>query len=207
VSITCLIADDHPGIVQSVRSFLELEADIEVVGEASRGDDALAKIEQLQPAVAVLDLRMPGLDGIEVARRAAASTPETASILFTAYGDRALVGDALDAGVRGYVLKESPLEDLVRAIRLVARGSAYVDGALSSAVVAGLADARGPGLTGREREIVTLLAAGLRDAEIATRLGIAPDTVRTHVRNLTAKLDADTRTQAVATALRQSLIS
>jgi DNA-binding NarL/FixJ family response regulator len=205
--VTCVVADDHPAILQTVRSFLELEEDIAVIGEASRGDEALARIEALRPAVAVLDVRMPGLDGIEVARRAGVSTPETAAVLYTGYGDRGLVSDALDAGVRGYVLKEAPLEDLLRAIKLVARGSAYVDAALGTALVGGLAVAGTPQLTDREREVVRLLAAGLRDAEIGRRLSISPDTVRTHVRNLTAKLDAETRTQAVATALRQSLIS
>jgi DNA-binding NarL/FixJ family response regulator len=122
-------------------------------------------------------------------------------------GDRALLSEALDAGVRGFVLKEAPLADLVRALERVVAGEAYVDPVLAGALVSGRLAERVPSLTQREREVLRLLADGHANEEIGKRLHISPETVRTHVRKAMAKLEADTRTQAVAIALRQSIIS
>ena len=132
---------------------------------------------------------------------------DTAIVFYTAFGDRALLSEALDAGARGFVLKEAPLVDLVRAVERVAGGDAYVDPVLAGVLVSGQLADRVPALTQRERETLRLLADGLSNEEIGKRLHISPETVRTHVRKAMAKLEADTRTQAVATALRQSLIS
>ncbi len=204
--ITCLVADDHPAVVEAVSDVLT-EHGILVAAKARDGEDALERIEALKPAVALLDVRMPRLDGIEVARRAARSTPETAVILYTAFGDRALLTEALDAGARGFVLKEAPLAEVVRAVELVAAGKTYVDPVLAGVLSSGAASEKLVNLTQREREVLRLLADGLANEEIGKRLFISAETVRTHVRKAMAKLDADTRTQAVATALRQSLIS
>jgi DNA-binding NarL/FixJ family response regulator len=180
---------------------------IEIAGRAVDGEEALAKIQTRKPAVAVVDLRMPRVGGIETARQVARTTPETAVILYTAYGDRALLTEAIDAGARGFVLKEAPLADLVRAVRIVADGGTYVDPVLAGALATADATAKLPDLTQRERDVLRLLADGLSNEEIGKSLFISHETVRTHVRKAMAKLDADTRTQAVATALRQSLIS
>ncbi len=204
--ITCLVADDHPAVVEAVSDVLD-EHGILVVGKARDGEDALELLEALKPAVALLDVRMPRLDGIEVARRAARSTPETAVILYTAFGDRALLTEALDAGARGFVLKEAPLAEVVRAVELVAAGKTYIDPVLAGVLSGGAASEKLVNLTQREREVLRLLADGLANEEIGKRLSISAETVRTHIRKAMAKLDADTRTQAVATALRQSLIS
>ena len=204
--ITCLVADDHPAVVEAVSDVLT-EHGIVVAGKARDGQDALEQIEALKPTVALLDVRMPQLDGIEVARRAARSTPETAAILYTAFGDRALLIEALDAGARGFVLKEAPLAEVVRAVELVAAGKTYVDPVLAGVLSGGAASEKLVNLTQREREVLRLLADGLANEEIGKRLFISAETVRTHIRKAMAKLDADTRTQAVATALRQSLIS
>ena len=150
---------------------------------------------------------MPRLSGVEVAVRAAAVAPETAIVFYTAFGDRALLSEALDAGVRGFVLKEAPLADLIRALERVVAGEAYVDPVLAGVLVSARFADRAPLLTQREREVLRLLADGLANEEIGKRLHISPETVRTHVRKAMAKLEADTRTQAVATALRQSIIS
>lgn len=131
----------------------------------------------------------------------------TPVVLYTAYGDRALVNDALDAGVRGYVLKEAPLAELTRVLQIVAEGGTYVDGALLSALTPAHAVESLPALTPRERDVLRLLADGLRYDEIGRRLFISPETVRVHVKKAMKKLDADTRTQAVAIALRQSHFS
>jgi len=204
-NVTCLVADDHPAVLEAVGGHLEA-AGVRVAGRAQDGHEALAKIGSLRPQIALLDLRMPGPGGIEIARQAARDNPETAVVLYTGYGDRALLTEALDAGVRGFVLKEAPLEDLVRAIRAVARGETYVDPVLAGALAVGLAGSA-PELTQREREVLRLLADGLSNEEIGKRLFISAETVRTHVRKAMDKLDADTRTEAVAKAIRQSLIA
>ena len=193
-------------MVDAVCAVLE-DAGVEIAGRARGGEEALAKIETRRPAVALVDLRMPRLSGIEVARAAARVSPETAVILYTAYGDRALLTEALDAGARGFVLKEAPLQDLVRAVELVAGGGTYVDPVLAGVFATPTVAERLPALSQREREVLRLLADGLSNEEIGRELFISPQTVRTHVRKAMARLDADTRTQAVATALRHSLIA
>jgi DNA-binding NarL/FixJ family response regulator len=203
--ITCVIADDHPAMLTAIADTLEASG-VEIVGRASDGRDALALIEAHQPRVALVDVRMPRLSGIEVATKAAVSASSTSIIFYTAYGDRALLSEALDVGARGFVLKEAPLSDLVRAVERVAAGEAYVDPVLAGILVSAQTE-KIPSLTQREREVLRLLADGLANDEIGKRLFISPETVRTHVRKAMAKLEADTRTQAVATALRQSLIS
>jgi DNA-binding NarL/FixJ family response regulator len=150
---------------------------------------------------------MPRLSGIEVARRLGRTAPDTAVILYTAFGDRALLTEALDAGARGFVLKEAPLAEVVRAIQLVSGGRTYVDPVLAGVLSSSVATGKMAALTQRERDVLRLLADGLSNEDIGKELFISPETVRTHVRKAMAKLDADTRTQAVATALRQSLIS
>jgi DNA-binding NarL/FixJ family response regulator len=149
---------------------------------------------------------MPDVRGTEVARHVARSTPDTAVVVYTAFGDRALLLEALDAGARGFVLKEAPLEELVRAVQVVAGGGSYVDPTLAG-VLAGTSAEKVPTLTQREREVLRLLADGLSNEQIGKRLFISPETVRTHVRKAMDKLESDTRTQAVATALRRSLIA
>jgi DNA-binding NarL/FixJ family response regulator len=205
--IRCVIADDHPAIVEAVCSYLELEETIEVVGRAVNGVDALELIERRVPDVAVLDLRMPRLDGIEATRRLVSSGARTSVILYTGYPERSHLLEALDAGARGFLGKEAPLPDLVRAITVVASGGTYVDPALAAVLVGPQATERLHALSKREREVLRLLADGLRNEQVATSLEISPLTVRTHVRKAMEKLEADTRTQAVATALRESLIS
>jgi DNA-binding NarL/FixJ family response regulator len=202
-----LVADDHPAVVEAVADVLE-EQGIEIAGRARDGSDAVEQIELRKPRVAILDLRMPGLSGIEVARQVARSAPDTAVILYTAFGDRALLTEALDAGARGFVLKEAPLDDLVRAVEAVARGDTYVDPVLAGVLAtASAGSSQVPTLTQRERDVLRLLADGLSNEEIGKRLFISAETVRTHIRKAMDKLDADTRTQAVAKAIRQSLIA
>jgi DNA-binding NarL/FixJ family response regulator len=204
--ITCVVADDHPAMLTSVADLLA-RSGFDVLGRARDGAEALALIETEKPHVALVDVRMPRMSGIEVAERAAVTTPDTSIVFYTAFGDRALLSEALDVGARGFVLKEAPLVDLVRAVERVAAGDAYVDPVLAGVLVSGHLTDRAPSLTQRERETLRLLADGLSNEEIGKRLHISPETVRTHVRKAMSKLEADTRTQAVATALRQSIIS
>jgi DNA-binding NarL/FixJ family response regulator len=200
------VADDHPAMLSAIGDVLERHG-IGVVARAADGEEALARIAELKPDVALVDIKMPGLSGIDVTTRAAAVSPDTAVILYTGFGDRSLLSEALDAGARGFVLKEAPLSDLVRAVQLVAAGESYVDPVLAGILVGAQMSRKLPQLTQREREVLHLLADGLTNEQIGKRLTISPETVRTHVRKAMTKLDADTRTQAVATALRQSIIS
>jgi DNA-binding NarL/FixJ family response regulator len=204
--ITCVVADDHPAVLEAVAEFL-VQGGIEVIARARDGEEALERIEQRKPQVALVDVRMPKLGGIELTRRAQRSAPDTSILLYTGYGDRALLTEALDAGVRGFVLKEAPMDDLLRAIQSVASGGTYVDPVLAGTLAASSIGNKLPELTQRERDVLRLLADGLANEEIGKRLFISAETVRTHVRKAMDKLDADTRTQAVARALRDHLIA
>lgn len=204
--ITCVVADDHPAVLEAVAEFL-VQGGIEVIARARDGEEALEKIEQRKPLVALVDVRMPRLGGIELTRRALRSAPDTSILLYTGYGDRALLTEALDAGVRGFVLKEAPMDDLLRAVQSVATGGTYVDPVLAGTLAASSIGNKLPELTQRERDVLRLLADGLANEEIGKRLYISAETVRTHVRKAMDKLDADTRTQAVARALRDRLIA
>lgn len=205
-TVTCVVADDHPPIVDSVSRYLT-GADFVVVATAQDGDQALAAIERHRPSVCVADVRMPHLDGLVLARRAREVAPETAVLLYSGFSDRGLVADAIDAGARGFALKDAPLGDLARAIDLVVSGSVYIDPVLAAEL------ARKPGseprntLSSREREVLRLLAAGGSYGEIGATLFLSPDTVRAHAHRAMTKLGCRTRTEAVATALRHALIA
>jgi len=206
-ALRLLVADDHPAIIDAVARYVADEQDIELVGRAADGEEALGLIEERRPDVALLDIRMPKFGGIEVLKRLAESDTAPAVILYTGYPERALLLEAVDARARGFLLKESPLTDLMRAIRTVAEGGMYIDPVLAVVLVSAEAAERLTTLTKREREVLRLLADGMRNEQVGKTLSISPLTVRTHVKNAMDKLEADTRTQAVASALRQSLIS
>jgi DNA-binding NarL/FixJ family response regulator len=199
--VRCVVADPHPAIVEFLRVYLASER-IRVTATAAGGDEALAKVERQQPDVAIVALRMPGLDGIELARRIKRVSPQTAVLIYTGYGDRAALADALDAGVRGFVQKDAPPTDLRRAIEAVAAGGTYVDPLLAGSVAA----RNPPSLSDRERDVLRLLAEGGSNEQIGRLLHISPGTVRAHLVNARAKLGAATRTEAVARALRLELI-
>ena len=202
---TCVLADDHPAVLDSVSRFLETKG--VRVSQARNGDEALATIRATQPDVAILDVAMSPTSGIDVARRVADVSPKTKVILYTGHNDRGLLDRALDAGARGFVLKEGTLESLEEAVRTVAGGGTWVDSRLATAVASPETVSSLPPLTPREREILGLVANGLTNDKVAASLAISPETVQSHVRHAMVKLEADTRTEAVATALRHSLIS
>jgi two-component system response regulator DesR len=205
-AIRCVVADDHPAILDAVTRFLEGERGFELVGRAGDGETALHLIGETRPDIALLDIRMPGIGGIDIAAKLAASSSPTAVVLYTAYPERALLLAALDAGVRGFILKEAPLDELLRALRIVFGGGSYIDAALAGVLAGPAAGERMLTLTKRERDVLRLLAEGMRDEQAGRTLSISPLTVRTHVQHAMAKLKCDTRTQAVAVALRESLI-
>jgi DNA-binding NarL/FixJ family response regulator len=201
--ITCLIADDHEVVREGLRLSLSRSPEIRVVGEASDGASAVAVAERRRPHVVIMDVRMPGMDGLEATKILTERLPQTAVLIFTAYGERSLLGRGLEAGAKGYILKEAPHQTLLRAIQKVANGEGYVDPALMPAL---LPREREEMLTVREREILQLLADGMSNADVAQKLFISQETVKSHVRHILAKLEADTRTHAVAIALRESII-
>jgi DNA-binding NarL/FixJ family response regulator len=184
-----------------------LEADgIDVVALVADGEEALAAIAEHRPHVAVLDVVMSRLGGIEVARQTARLFPETGVILYTGYAEQSLLADALGAGALGFVSKGSPTEDLVRAIECVADGEGYLDPRLAATMVRVSLDAGLPALSARERDILRLVSDGASNNDVGETLHISPDTVRTYLRRAMKKLEAETRTQAVAKAIRLSLI-
>jgi DNA-binding NarL/FixJ family response regulator len=174
---------------------------VRVIGEASDGASAIAIAERRRPNVIIMDVRMPGMDGLEATKVVKQKLPGTAVLIFTAYGERSLLGRGLEAGAKGYILKEARYQTLLRAIEKVANGEGYLDPALMPDFLT-----HGHTLTGREREILQFLADGMSNADVAQKLFISQDTVKSHVRHILAKLESDTRTHAVAIALRESIV-
>jgi DNA-binding NarL/FixJ family response regulator len=211
VSIKVLIADDHSLVRQGLRRYLDMAEDIDVVGEASNGEEAIAMVEKEQPDIVLLDIRMPGVDGLEAARMIRERNPKVGAIMLTAYDDRQFVVEAVRAGARGYVLKARDAEHLIQTVRLVASGNMVIDPQLVVALAEELQDAKdrdrkAETLTAREVEILQLLAFGHTNKDIAEQLFISPDTVKTHLEHIFEKLGASDRTAAVAEALRRRLI-
>lgn len=202
--ITVLLADDHEVVREGLRLALLRSSHIRVVGEASDGETAVQLVERRRPDIIVMDLRMPQMDGIEATEEILKRVPNAKVLIFTAYSERALLQRGLESGAKGYVLKEAPHETLLRAIERVAGGDTFVDPSLIPSLATGR-DGQEI-LTAREREILQLLADGMSNADVATRLFISQETVKSHVRHILAKLEAETRTQAVAIALREAMI-
>jgi two-component system response regulator DevR len=206
VNVTCVIADDHPPVLQFLSRYLSTNG-ITVTASTRDGEEALRKIELTRPTVAVLDARMPRRSGIEVLKQLAANGSSTRVILYTGYGDDALLSEALDCGVAGMLDKDAPLDDLVRAINVVAAGGTYVDPTAAAALIEQRRRSSRQVLTQRERAVLRLLADGMTNEQMGAELSISPQTVRTHVQKAMEKLGAQTRVQAVATALRTGLIN
>src|SRR5439155_23766846 len=206
-STKCLVVDDHNVVTQGLDLLLGDMDDMELVGTVHSGEEALEAVERLKPQVVLMDVRLPGIDGVSAVKRIQQAVPSVQFVMFSAYGDKRLLSDALAAGARGYVMKGSPPEDLIRAIRTVAEGKAFVDPSLSPTLLIkdGATNAQ-QSLSEREREILQLLAEGYHTEEVARRIGLSVETVKSDTKRVIAKLQADTRTHAVAIALRRALI-
>ena len=202
--ITVLIVDDHEVVREGLRLSLSRTPHIRVVGEAPDGNAALDLAGRRKPNVVIMDVRMPGMDGLDATKALMEREPNTSVLIFTAYSERSLLARGLESGAKGYILKEAPHDTLVRAIEKVAGGDSFIDPALMPAFLSG--KDREDMLTAREREILQLLADGMSNADVAQRLFISQETVKSHVRHILAKLEADTRTHAVAIALRDAII-
>jgi DNA-binding NarL/FixJ family response regulator len=201
--ITCLIVDDHEVVREGLRLSLSRASNIRVIGEAADGKAAVALAERRRPDVVIMDVRMPEMDGLEATKLLGERNPDIPVLIFTAYSERSLLTRGLDSGAKGYILKEAPHQTLVRAIEKVSSGEVFVDPALMPAFLPGKGEDM---LTPREREILQLLADGMSNADVAAKLFISQETVKSHVRHILTKLEADTRTHAVAIALREAII-
>ncbi len=212
--IRVLLADDHAIVRQGVKLILMAEPDIEVVAEAEDGEQAVEMAKKLKPDVAVLDISMPGINGVEATRQIKAALPETHTLTLTMHSDDAYVFQLLKAGASGYVLKNAAATDLVQAVRAARRGEAFLYPSVAKAVVADylkrLATGEGretyDGLTEREKEILTLVAEGATNHDIAQRLYISVKTVQTHRAHIMEKLNLHDRTMLVRYAIRKGLI-
>ena len=207
--IRVLVADDHAVVREGLRTFLGLQDGIEVVGEAADGEQAVAEARRLAPDVVLMDLVMPGLDGVGAMRRLRESLPGARVIVLTSFGDDERLLPAIQAGAAGYLLKDAAPADLARAVRLAHRGEALLDPSVAARLVDALAQPRGAAatepLTPREREVLALVARGFANKRIARELGIAEKTVKTHVGHVLAKLGVADRTQAAVHAVRAGL--
>jgi len=202
----CLAVDDHQVVRQGLEILFGDTDDLELVGTVGSGEDAVEMIKQNAPQIVLMDVRLPGMDGVSTIKRIHEEAPDVQFVVFSAYGDRRLVSDAIAAGARGYVMKGAPPDDLLRAIRTVAGNKPFVDPSLSPMLLmtdAGRAEAQ---LSEREREILQLLAKGYHTEECARAIGLSVETVKSDTKRVIGKLQADTRTHAVAIALRQALI-
>lgn len=209
--IRVLIVDDHPLFRDGLRALLGSIPDTDVVGEASTGEEAIAQAAVITPDIVLMDIQMPGVNGIEATRRIRQTNPETEVIVLTMFEDDDSVFAAMRAGARGYVLKGADQAEMLRAIRAVAHGEALFSPAIADRLLAFFAAKRlqppvpFPDLTNREREILGLIAAGHGNTDIATRLYLSPKTIRNHVTTIFSKLQVADRAQAIVRAREAGL--
>lgn len=205
--VTVLVADDHPVVRQGLRTFLDLQEGVSVVGEAATGAEAVAMVEELLPDVVLLDLVMPDLDGTEAARRIRDLSPTTKVIVLTSYAEDEKIFPAIKAGAAGYLLKDVEPDEIADGIRRVQRGEALLHPKIAARVMREVTKEKAEGevLTARELEVLSGLSRGLSNKAIAEELVVSEKTVKTHVSNILAKLHLADRTQAALYAVRERL--
>jgi DNA-binding NarL/FixJ family response regulator len=213
VTIDLIIVDDQPLARAGLRMILEGQPDLRIVGEGADGAEAVGLVRRLRPTVAILDVRMPHVDGLEATRRIVASAPATRILILTTFDLDAYVFEALRAGASGFLLKDAPAEDIVHAVRIVARGDATLAPAVTRRLVERYASRPRPGadpalasLTPRELDVLHLLAAGGSNADIGDRLALSEATVKTHIGRVLDKLGVRDRVQAVIYAYESGLV-
>ncbi|WP_081838812.1 response regulator [Thermogemmatispora carboxidivorans] len=207
--IRLLIVDDHEMVREGLKAMLVSEPDFEIVGEAANAEQALGLVERLRPDIILLDVRLPGVSGVALCRQVCEHYPEIGVIIVTTYTDEQLVAECLQAGARGYIVKDIERFDLKRSIRAVARGEAAIDPKAAVAVLAHLRRApvrQEPGpepLSAQQLVILRLIAQGLSSREIATKLYLSENTVKSYVQEILHRLGVKNRTEAVMVAVKQ----
>ncbi len=210
--IHILLVDDHRIVREGLASMISTQLDMRVVGEAGTGDKALVLIEQLHPHIVLLDLEMPGLDGVSVLTRIRERYPDTRTIVLTAYGSDERILDAVRAGAKGYLLKGASLDEVLHAVRVVASGGSLLEPAIAERLLGSVerllrGEQPAAALSERERAILTLIARGLSNKDIGAQLHLAERTVKFHVTIIFQKLAVSNRAEAVAKALKERLIT
>ncbi len=213
MAVSLMIVDDHQVVREGLRALLERDPDFSVVGEAGTGLKVADLVDRLRPNVLLLDLMLPGLNGLEVIRQVRQRTPATRVLILSMHPDEAYVTEALRHGAAGYCLKTAKAEEVIAAVRAVAAGKHYLSPPLSDRLIEAYVQQANPptdayeALTTREREVLHLAAEGHANTEIAARLGISPRTVETHRANLMRKLDLQGHADLVRYAIRRGLVS
>ena len=202
--IRILVVDDHPVVRDGLAAMLNTQSDFQVVGEASDGEEAVRRVADCDPDVLLLDLEMPGVDGIETLQRLKEEKARARAIVFTVFDTDERIVSAMRAGAKGYLLKGAPREDVFRAVRVVNEGGSLLEPLIASRFLDSINNP--DALTARQKEVLKLIATGLLNKEIADRLYISERTVKFHVSEILAKLGAGNRTEAVAIATQRGLI-
>src|SRR3990167_3762438 len=206
-----LIADDHPIVRHGIRNAIEAEIEFEVIAEANNGEEVIEKIQKYQPDILLLDLKMPQLGGLKVIPRVKKISPRTEIIVFTMYDDPPYIYESIRNGASGYLLKNISSEELIKALKAIREGKSYLQAEVTRSVLKKLVleakiEKDHAMLTGKEIEILQLAADGYINKQIAAKLYISEETVKTHLKNISQKLGTSASTHAVATALRQNII-
>jgi DNA-binding NarL/FixJ family response regulator len=207
MSIRILIVEDQRIVREGLMALLEDEDEVEIIGEAANGQEAIALFARLHPDVVLMDLQMPVMDGPEATRQICKQFPAARILVLTTYATDEFIFSALRAGALGYLLKDASANELLAAIRSVHQGQTQLSPAVAARLVAGVSSGGPEPLTPRELEVLTLIGQGHSNGEIAAALTIAQRTVKVHVQNILGKLGAANRTEAVSIAVRQKLIS
>ncbi|WP_216209978.1 response regulator transcription factor [Amycolatopsis aidingensis] len=205
--IRVLLVDDHPVVREGLRGMLEAEDDLTVVGEAGSGTEAVALVGIRRPEVVLMDLRMPGMDGVDATRQLRRDAPEAKVVVLTTYETDADILRAVEAGASGYLLKDASRAELAGAIRAAARGETVLAPSVAGRLVNQVRTPAQPQLSAREIEVLHLVARGHTNADIGQALHISEATVKTHLLRVFSKLDVSDRTAAVTTAMRRGLLT
>ncbi len=205
--IRVLVVDDHPVVRQGLIAILRWETDLEIVGEAADGEDAVRLILEQRPDVVLLDLRLPHLSGVEVMRQVRPRAPEVRFLVLTTYDADSYIGPALAAGAQGYLLKDAAPDELARGVRAVVAGGAALEPGVAARLLERMNEPdRGGGLSEREREVLRLLVEGASNKGIAQRLTLSENTVKAHISHIFDKLGVQSRAEAVAAALQRGIV-